>query len=87
MMQLLYTVVPDASFAAILAADGPTGTNKIENYVSMGGNTYYITENTARPAASLYAMMLMPNGSMILSQSKQAGLTPVHTFAGWAIPA
>ena len=87
MQQVLYTVVSDANFVAILATDGPGGTNLIQGFVSLGGNTYYITANTARPASSLYAMMLMPNGSMILSQSKQAGLTPVHTFAGWAIPA
>jgi hypothetical protein len=53
----------------------------------MGGYTYYITENTTRPASSIYAMMLMPNGSVIMSQSKQPVLTPVLTFLGWAIPA
>ena len=87
MIQLLYTVVPDASFAAILAVDGPTGTNKIENYVSMGGNTYYITENTTPPAASIYSLMRMPNGSFIASRTWQGGLPAVHTFLGWPIPA
>lgn len=84
--QVLYTVVPDANFAAILATDGPLGTNKIQGSVSMGGYTYYITANTARPASSVYAMMLMPNGSFVLSQSKLPALTPVHTFLGWNIP-
>lgn len=86
MSQLLYTVVPDASFAAILAIDGPTGTNKIEGYVSMGGNTYYITENTSLPGGAIYGMMRMPNGSFIANRTWIGG-TVVHTFAGWAIPA
>ena len=87
MQQVLFTVVPDANWPAILATDGPTGTNLIQGYVDMGGYVYYITGNTARPASSVYAMMLMPNGSFIMSQSKLPALTPVHTFSGWNIPA
>ena len=93
MQQVLYTIVPDANFPdanfpAILATDGLTGTNLIQGSVSMGGFTYYITANTARPASSVYAMMLMPNGSFIMSQSKRPALVaPLQTFLGWAIPA
>jgi hypothetical protein len=87
MQQVLFTIVTDANFVAILATDGPTGTNLIQGSVSMGGFTYYITANTARPATSVYTMMLMPNGSFIANQSKLPALTPVHTFSGWAIPA
>jgi hypothetical protein len=86
MQQVLYTIVTDANFVTILATDGPTGTNLIQNWVSLLGNTYYITANTVRPATSTYAAMLMPNGSMITSQSKLPALTPALTFLGWNIP-
>ena len=87
MQQVLFTIVPDTNWAAIYATDGLTGTNLIQGYVDMGGYVYYIPANLARPSSSVYAMMLMPNGSFILSQSKLPALTPVHTFSGRSIPA
>ena len=86
MQQTLFTIVSDADFVAINTTDGATGTRKIQNAVSLGGNTYYITTNLSRPATSTYAMMLMPNGTFIASQSRLPALTPVLTFLGWAIP-
>ena len=83
-----YIVVADANFPAINAVDGPTGTNLIQQAVSLGGFTGYITGNLVQPGTSLYVARLNANGSMIVNQSKQAGLTSVvHTYAGWAIPA
>src|ERR1035441_3820263 len=78
--QVLFTVVPDANWAAICAVDcaPPTGvTGLIQGWVENSGFTYYITANTTRPASSLYAMMLMPNGSFIVNQAKQARLAVV----------
>ena len=88
MIPVDYIVVTDANFVPILAADGPSGTNLIQNFVSMAGFTGYITGNLVSPGTSLYIARLNANGSMIVNQSKQAGLTSVvHTYAGWAIPA
>lgn len=87
MQSVLFTVVSDANFVAINGTDGPAGTQKIQNAVSLGGNTYYITANLTRPATSTYAAMLLSNGSFIVSQSKQPALTPALGFFGWALPA
>ena len=84
--QVLFTIVPDANWAAIYATDGPSGTNLIQGWNDMGGNVYYITANLSRPSSSVYAAMLMPNGTFIVSQSKLPALTPVLTFMGWDIP-
>jgi len=82
-----FFVMPDANFAPILAAEGPLGTNVIQGYVSMGGNTYYITSNLTPPSGTNYACRMNSNGGFIVSQSKKPALTPAHTFFGWDIPA
>jgi hypothetical protein len=83
-----YIVVTDANFVSILAADGPSGTNLIQNFVSLGGFTGYITANLTSPGTSLYIARLNANGSIIVNQSKQPGLTSVlQTYLGWPIPA
>lgn len=83
-----YIVMTDANFVPVLAADGPSGTNSIQNFVSMGGFTGYITSNLTTPGTTLYIARLNANGTFIVSQSKQPGLTSVlQTYLGWAIPA
>ena len=81
MTPALYVVVTDAVFAGIVDP-------QIENHVSMGGFTGYITYNLTPPSPTLYVARLNANGSFIVSQSKQPGFTTVlQTFLGWAIPA
>lgn len=84
-----FFIIADASFAAILATDGPTGTNLIENHNSFLGFTYYMTLNLTPPGGTVYAKRLNADGSFLVSQSVQPGLTggPVNSFAGWGIPA
>ncbi len=83
----LFIVIADASYPAILAVDGPGGTNLIQGSVSMGGNTYYITGHLSLPGGALYVAKILSDGTFIVSLVKQAGLTPVHTFFGWGVPA
>lgn len=83
----LFIVIASASFAAILAVDGPGGTGLIQGSVDMGGNVYYITGNLTPPGGTLYIARLNANGTFLVSQSRQPALTTIHTFAGWTIPA
>ena len=83
-----FIVVTDANYVPILAADGPSGTNLIQNSVSTGGFTSYITGNLTPPGTRLYAARLNADGSFIVSQSKLAGYpVALMTYLGWAIPA
>jgi len=82
MNSAFFFVIPDASFASILATD-----NQIQGYVSMSGSTYYITGNPTPPGGTTYACRMNANGTFIRSQARQPALTPVHTFFGWNIPA
>ena len=89
MTPAFFFIISDAGFAPILTADGPTGTNKIQGYVSMAGFTYYLTTNLTPPGGTVYAKRLNADGSVLVSQSVQPGLTGgvKNTFYGWSIPA
>jgi hypothetical protein len=87
MSPALFVIIADANFPAIDAVDGALGTQKIQNAVSMGGFTYYVTSNLVPPGGTVYLARLNANGSFIVSQSKQPALTTRHTFMGWTIPA
>jgi hypothetical protein len=87
MSPALFVIIADASFPAIDAVDGAAGTQKIQNAVSMGAYTYYITSNLTPPAGSVYVARLLSTGQFIVSQSHQPALGATkHTFAGWTIP-
>ena len=80
-----------ALFVIMTTADYQTGPaltdTQIQGSVDMGSNTYFITGNLTPPASTTYVCRMNANGTFLVSQSRQAGLTPIHTFLGWQIPA
>lgn len=81
-------IIADAAYVAILATDGPNGTNLIQGSVSRGGFTHYITGNLVPPVGWDYVMRQNANGSFLLSGSRQPAYSVItDTFFGWAIPA
>lgn len=88
MSAAFFVIIDDATFATILAIDGPSGTNLIQGYVSRNGFTHYITGNLTPPGGSVYLMRQNANGTFLLSRNKQPAYTAVtDTFYGWPIPA
>ena len=84
----LFIIIADASYPAILAVDGPTGTGLIQGSVSRNGFTHYITGNLTPPGGTVYIERQNANGTFIANQSKQpAYATVTDTFLGWPIPA
>lgn len=82
-------IIADASFAAILAVDGPGGTNLIQGIVSRNGFTHYVTGNLIPPVGNLYAMRQLANNAGFISNvSRQPAYTLItDTFFGWPVPA
>ena len=88
MNPVLFIIIADLSYAAILAADGPSGTNLIQGSVSRNGFTHYITGNLTPPGGTVYVMRLNANGTFLASVSKQPAYAVVtDTFLGWPVPA
>jgi len=84
----LMIIIADASYPAILAVDGPAGTNLIQGSVSRNGFTHYVTGNLTPPGGTVYIERQNANGSFLVNQSKQPAYTIVtDTFFGWPIPA
>lgn len=81
-------IIADASFAAILATDGPTGTGLIQGSISRNGFTHYVTGNLTAPLGNLYVMRQLANGGFLSNVSRQPGYTTItDTFFGWPTPA
>lgn len=81
-------IISDANYVAVLAADGPSGTNVIQGSVSRNGFTHYVTGNLTPPGSTVYIMRLNVNGSFLANQSKQPAYTTItDTFFGWPVPA
>lgn len=81
-------IIADASYPAILAVDGSSGTGLIQGSVSRNGFTHYITGNLTPPAGNVYVMRQLANGGFISNVSRQpAYATITDTFFGWPVPA
>ena len=87
MTPVLRVVLPTANLT-----ETPKGLGgEAHNIVTRGTNADYITDdpagNKAVPAAALYAARMDANGVINVVRSRQAGLTPDHSYCGWPVPA
>lgn len=64
---------------------------ELHNTVTRGVNVDYITDDLTRnkpiPATALYAARMDAAGVITVARTRQAALTPDHTYLGWPIPA
>lgn len=64
---------------------------ELHNAITRGLNVDYITDDTTRtkpiPATALYAARMDASGAITVVRTRQAALTPDHTYLGWPIPA